>query len=60
VPVPDSDEPEYEVERVIAKRLSRNSVEYLVQWKGYSTADCTWEPAANLSNAPQKVQEFKR
>jgi hypothetical protein len=44
VPVADSEVPEYEVDRILAKRLARNNVEYLVQWKGYPTTDATWEP----------------
>ena len=47
-----SEEGEYEVDKVVAKRIgARNRVEYLVQWKGYSSFDNTWEPAENLRNA---------
>ncbi len=38
------DIPEFEVERVIAKRVRANVVEYLVMWKGYAAHDATWEP----------------
>ena len=58
--VADSDTAEFEVERVVGKRLRRNNVEYLVAWKGYSHYDQTWEPAANLENAKEAINEFER
>ena len=46
-----SDDLEFEVEKIIAKRIGkRNLPEYLVQWKGYSSFDATWEPVANLEH----------
>ena len=56
---PETDSQEFEVEAITAKRLSRNRVEYLVSWKGYSPWDATWEPAEHLENAPQKVADFE-
>ena len=50
---------EFEVEAITAKRLTRNRVEYLVSWKGYSPWESTWEPAEHLENAPDKVAEFE-
>ena len=47
-----SGDAEYEVESIIAKRLGKkNKPEYLVQWKGYSNFDATWEPAEHLEHA---------
>ena len=43
-----SDE-EYEVEKIISKRVRKGKVEYLVKWKGWEDPDDnTWEPVANL------------
>ena len=56
---PETEEHEFEVEAVTAKRLVRNRVEYLVSWRGYGPWDSTWEPEDNLQNAPEKVQEFE-
>ncbi len=57
----DSDEPEFEVKKILAKRLAGNKgVEYQVLWKGYPPFDATWEPASNLSNAQQLIDEFEQ
>jgi hypothetical protein len=49
---------EYEVEEVLDSRRRRGKLQYLIQWRGYDINERTWEPAANLANAPLKVQEF--
>lgn len=51
--------PEFEVDRVLAKRAHKNSFEYLVLWKGYAPHEATWEPLENLSNAMDRVREFE-
>jgi hypothetical protein len=51
-PPPDSVDPagdeRWLVERILAKRTVRRRQQYLVKWRGYSDADCSWEPRANL------------
>ena len=42
---------EYEVEAINAHQRQGRSHLYLVKWKGYSTAENTWEPERNLINA---------
>jgi hypothetical protein len=38
------EEPEYEVDKIMGKRLSRDKqVEYLILWKGYPESEATWE-----------------
>lgn len=49
---------EYEVEEVLDSRRRRGKLQYLIHWRGYDISERTWEPAANLANAPLKVQEF--
>ena len=44
-----TDEPEYEVERIIGHRnvprgKAAGSTQYLVKWVGYPMYECTWEP----------------
>ena len=58
--VDGTDVPEYEVDRILAKRNVKNRFEYLVLWKGYAAHEATWEPESNLSNARGKIDEFER
>jgi hypothetical protein len=37
-----------------------NKLYYLVDWLGYTPNDRTWEPAENVANAPQLLEEFHR
>jgi hypothetical protein len=50
---------EYEVEKVLDTRRSgrRKDLQFLVQWKGYSTAHNSWEPASEV-HAPELIEEF--
>ena len=41
-------EREYEVDRILDRRGRGSTLEYLVKWKGHSSDDNTWEPAAHL------------
>ena len=51
---------EYEVQSILDRRVARNRIEYLVQWKGYGAEDNTWEPLSNLKNAQVAVAEFEK
>ena len=46
----DDESEEYEVEAVVAQRIKNNRLEYSVKWRGYDSADNTWEPAENLAD----------
>ncbi|GAU90535.1 hypothetical protein RvY_02939-2 [Ramazzottius varieornatus] len=55
----ESAEPEYEVERILSRRLvgKRKTEEYLVRWKGYESEDDTWEPKESL-DCPDLLKAF--
>ncbi|KIM62378.1 hypothetical protein SCLCIDRAFT_119612, partial [Scleroderma citrinum Foug A] len=38
---------EYEVDYIVASRIYRCQLQYLVHWKGYEEHERTWEPASN-------------
>lgn len=44
----DDDEEEFEVSKIMGKRLNAGNEEYLVAWVGYTDDDTTWEPYDNL------------
>ena len=50
-PISEKDENvinEYEVEKILRKRVKKGTTQYLVKWKGYSSSENTWEPTENL------------
>ena len=42
------------------KRGSRQTDQYLVEWKGYPISEATWEPIENLTNSIDLVSEFNQ
>jgi hypothetical protein len=56
----------YEVEDILGERTKRGTVkgsrrtekQYLVKWKGYSTAEASWEPARAV-DAPDVLARFR-
>ncbi|KAF8829214.1 hypothetical protein HHX47_DHR3000714 [Lentinula edodes] len=54
------EEEEYEVEEVVDARKYRNGIQYKVKWRGYGPHEMTWEPAANMTNAKEAVQDFHK
>lgn len=59
-PIEIDGEEEFEVSEILDSRINRRKLEYLVHWQGYEVSERTWEPANNLSNAPEMIQEFHR
>ena len=53
-------EQEYEVEKIVDKKVSKGVTKYLVKWVGWGDADNTWEPIENLQNVLTLVEEFER
>ncbi len=59
-PIEINGEEEFEVSKIIDSRINRKKLEYLVHWQGYEVSERTWEPAANLANAPKMIKKFHR
>jgi hypothetical protein len=52
---------EYEVETILKHRTTgrkRPKTFYRIQWKGYGPEHNSWEPEANVANAPEKQAEY--
>ncbi|GJP33003.1 hypothetical protein CLOM_g17581 [Closterium sp. NIES-68] len=53
------DEPEYEVESVLAHRRRRNSnVELLIRWKGYDPSKDSWVSESDMDNARRPLRDY--
>jgi hypothetical protein len=74
-PIVLDDQEEWEVREILNSRLKEYKVpqkgkgrkskkitvlEYQVSWKDFDDSEDSWEPAENLENAPQLVEEFHR
>lgn len=48
------------MERVLKTRIrsSVDGIEYLVLWKGFRLAESTWEPAENMLDARELIDEY--
>jgi len=49
---------EWEVKEILDSRRRRRKLEYLVRWEGCTPDEDTWEPVANLKNAPLIIEKF--
>ena len=50
---------EWEVEKILNKKKIRGVEKYLVQWKGFTAEEDTWERIENLKNAEEAIKEFE-
>ena len=58
VHVSEERDEEYEVDYIVASRIYKRQLQYLVHWKGYKEHERTWEPSSNLKNSPLVVKCF--
>ena len=54
-------ESEFEVENILQHKYvgRKKEIHYLVQWRGYSRVESTWEPEEHLNNAPEVLEAYK-
>ena len=59
---PTSIEPdeEYEVERILGKKIISGTVHYLVKWKEYTISESTWKSKQNLKNCTRTLWCFEK
>jgi len=53
-------EEEFEVEKILNKKMVREKEKFLVRWKGYMVEKDTWENKENLKNAKELVEKFEK
>ena len=60
-PPPDliEGEEEWEVEQILDERKQGQTQQYLIRWKGYSSAYDSWEPITGI-NAPDLISAFHK
>ena len=54
-----SEDSEYEIEKIIDKRLKNGILEYKVKWLGYDDSHSSWEPLSNLENAKDAIKDYE-
>ena len=54
------EEEEWKVEKIMNKRWVWGKEKYLVQWKGCTAEEDTWENKENLKNTSELVEEFEK
>lgn len=53
-------EEQYEVERVIEKKIDKGKVYYLIKWKNYNSSENTWESRDELiKTIPDLINEYE-
>lgn len=60
-PPPDliEGEEQHEIDGIIGHRIRGCGYQYLVKWKGYLSADNTWEPERNLEGSKETLIAYK-
>jgi len=59
-PVVIEGEEEWEVKKIMNKKKVQGKDKYLVQWKGCTAEENTWENRENLKNVMELAKQFKK
>lgn len=49
---------EFEVEKILDKKMVKGRIHFLIKWKGYSALHNSWELEENLTNCSEALEEF--
>ncbi|KIM59135.1 hypothetical protein SCLCIDRAFT_126813, partial [Scleroderma citrinum Foug A] len=49
IKVSEERDEEYKVDYIVASRIYRHQLQYLVHWKGYEEHEHTWEPKLHMT-----------
>jgi RecQ family ATP-dependent DNA helicase len=58
-PLPTRQDRQFEVESVVNERMHDGKHQFLVDWKGHTSDQRTWEEASSLAQATESVQAFQ-
>jgi Chromo (CHRromatin Organisation MOdifier) domain len=50
---------EFEVESILAHKVTKRKLYFLVKWKHYDLFEASWEPECNLENALDILNSYK-
>ncbi|EAR82061.4 heterochromatin protein (macronuclear) [Tetrahymena thermophila SB210] len=50
---------EYEVEKIVDKKIENGQIFYKVKWKGWDSTYNTWEPENNLFRVSEMIEEYE-
>jgi hypothetical protein len=59
-PVIVDGEKEYEIEKILDSKVSRNRLKFLVRWKGYTAESDEWIDKDYLENSQGLISEFNK
>ena len=51
---------EHEIEQILDSRRSKNTIEYLVSWKGFPREENEWIPTKDLIHAAEAIKSFHK
>ena len=59
-PPPDivEGEEQWEVEEILKSHIHQGKLQFYVHWKGFAAHKRTWEPAENLQQSQELIEEF--